>query len=160
MRRLGELYPSHRNEELDYSPPPAFGLWERSSWAVCACVSALIIALQGQVAVSLGWLALMLVLGQVIMPPIYRCAHDWAANQKNLWLGVACGWALVPLPLHPVILMLTCVNPDYGLSPFTCGLLGLTIGPFFSAAQGLVIAGVVNIMVWLIWGKSLARMSA
>src|SRR5688500_15483822 len=75
--RQRELYFRQQQSEPVYSPPEPFGVFERSYWAVCAGISALIIALHGQIFVCLAWLALMLVLGQLIMPPIYRRVHDW-----------------------------------------------------------------------------------
>jgi hypothetical protein len=46
---------------------------------------------------------------------------------------------------------------DCGLSSFTGGLAGLIAGPCFAVVEGLVIAAIVDVTVWVATGVRLSK---
>ncbi|HEY7313933.1 MAG TPA: hypothetical protein VH643_31575 [Gemmataceae bacterium] len=125
-------------------------------WAVCGVVCAWIIgATDDSVATALLWSMGSIVFGDRILPALMSRAHRVSEHSHWDLRDVVFGWGLVPGPLvgscFGVVAPLLWELP---ITSFQGGLIGLILGPIFSAVEGLVIFS----MVLVIWRVVSGRM--
>ena len=91
--------------------------------------------------------------------PIYRfkvlpLTESIFSNHKDdgisFWLGVAAGWAFVTgVPTGVLLGSIVPIFENIGISSNQGAMLGLVLGPVFSACMGLTVASIVNLYLWL-----------
>jgi hypothetical protein len=107
---------------------------------------------------ALLWLLGALAFGQLSLPVIFRIAsrHTLFLEDDHFYLAAAIGWALVPGPIVGMLLgvLLPSIH-DLGISACAGGLVGLVVGPVFTALEGIVVVAFFSLVCWLFTGKSL-----
>lgn len=154
MRRLDVIRQrwAPRRSALQAQPAATpFGVFERVVWAGIAVGSTLVVLLHdGPMTTTIAWLLGILFFGQFALPAAFRFAHKFVSRNDNLYLGVICGWGLVPGPFVGVLAgVLIPFVYNLELSSFAGGLIGIIFGPCVAIIEGLLIVATVDAVVWL-----------
>ena len=155
--RARPVRPRRRIPTHEHQDEP-FTAFERAIWAALAIVSTLLVALNdGLVFTTALWLLGTVFLGQVALPWLFRRSRDLVAHVESFYRGVALCWALVPGPILGVIFGVLMSIGDSDLPSLTGGMIGLILGPTFAAAEGIVITSIIDLVTWIVTGKSLSK---
>jgi hypothetical protein len=92
---------------------------------------------------GLLWAAVSLLFGFVAAPRLERWAHRLCGPGASIWLAFALGWGLIPGPVAGSAACACLPLLGVPVSALAGALLGLAVGPFVAAAEGLLLAGAI-----------------